>query len=93
MSAMSMRRGNSGKATERMAQTSNNWYDQQAIERLAQHIPFETDPRTKAECIEMLREIVLRAGRQIDRGLFGFEARQELQRLGLWERLGDQTGA
>jgi hypothetical protein len=30
----------------------------------------------------------LRAGRLIDRELFGFEARQELQRLGLWERLG-----
>jgi hypothetical protein len=78
----------SGKATERMTRSSNNWYDQQAIERLAQHIPFETDPRTKAECIEMLREIVLRAGRQIDREVFGFEARQELRRLGLWERLG-----
>ena len=88
-----MRRQKSRKATERMAQASNNWYDQQAIERLAQHIPFETDPRTKAECIEMLREIVLRAGRQIDRELFGFEARQELQRLGLWERLGNPSGA
>jgi hypothetical protein len=71
-----------------MGQAPSNWHDQQAIERLAQHIPFETDPRTKAECIEMLREIVLRAGRLIDRELFGFEARQELQRLGLWERLG-----
>ncbi|HEX6541527.1 MAG TPA: hypothetical protein VF040_07210 [Ktedonobacterales bacterium] len=72
-----------------MANSPTNWYDQQAIERLAQHIPFETDPLTKSECIEMLREIVLRAGRQIDRELFGFEARQELQRLGLWERLGN----
>lgn len=78
----------SKKATSLMADTRSNWHDQQAIERLAQHIPFETDPRTKAECMEMLREIVLRAGRQIDRELFGFEARQELQRLGLWERLG-----
>lgn len=67
---------------------SQRWLDEQAIERLAQHIPFEADPRTKAECIEMLRGIVLRAGRGIDRGVFGFEARQELQRLGLWERLG-----
>ena len=82
----------SKKATGAMAGTPSNWRDQQAIERLAQHIPFETDPRTKAECIEMLREIVLRAGREIDRELFGFEARQELQRLGLWERLG-QTPA
>jgi hypothetical protein len=79
----------SKKATSLMADTRSNWHDQQAIERLAQHIPFETDPRTKAECMEMLREIVLRAGRQIDRELFGFEARQELQRLGLWERLGN----
>ena len=81
------------KATGAMGSTPGNWHDQQAIERLAQHIPFETDPRTKAECIEMLREIVLRAGRQIDRGLFGFEARQELQRLGLWDRLGNATAS
>jgi hypothetical protein len=83
------RRSDSEKATSRMANAPNNWHDQQAIERLAQHIPFETDPRTKAECIEMLREVVLRAGRSIDRELFGFEARQELQRLGLWDRLGN----
>ncbi len=76
-----------------MGQAPSNWHDQQAIERLAQHIPFETDPRTKAECIEMLREIVLRAGRLIDRELFGFEARQELQRLGLWERLGGASAS
>ncbi len=67
---------------------SQNWLDQQAIERLAQHIPFETDPATKSELIEMLRSIILRNGRGIDRALFGFEASQELQRLGLWERLG-----
>jgi hypothetical protein len=36
---------------------------------------------------------VLRAGRQIDRELFGFEARQELQRLGLWHRLGNATAS
>ena len=65
-----------------------HWLDQQAIERLAQHIPFETDPQTKAECIEMLRGIVLRSGNAIDRDDFGFEAQMELQRLGLWERLG-----
>ena len=81
------------KATGAMGSTPGNWHDQQAIERLAQHIPFETDPRTKAECIEMLREIVLRAGRQIDRESFGFEARQELQRLGLWERLGGASAS
>ncbi len=81
------------KVTGAMGTTPGNWHDQQAIERLAQHIPFETDPRTKSECIEMLREIVLRAGRQIDRELFGFEARQELQRLGLWERLGNATAS
>ena len=40
---------------------TQNWLDQQAIERLAQHIPFEADPATKAELIEMLRGIVLRA--------------------------------
>ncbi len=67
---------------------SQLWLDQQAIERLAQHIPFETDLATKAELIEMLRGIVIRAGSRIDRGVFGFEASQELQRLGLWERLG-----
>ena len=67
---------------------SQYWLDQQAIERLAQHIPFETDPMTKAECIEMLRGIVLRAGSHIDRASFGFEAEESLKRLGLWDRLG-----
>lgn len=67
---------------------SQNWLDQQAIERLAQHIPFETDPATKSELIEMLRGLVIRSGKRIDRALFGFEACLELQRLGLWERLG-----
>lgn len=66
---------------------SQLWYDQQAIERLAQHIPFETDPMTKAECIEMLRGIVLRSGARIPHDVFGFEAEQELRRLGLWDRL------
>jgi hypothetical protein len=67
----------------------NNWLDQQAIERLAQHIPFETDPQTKAECIEMLRGLVIRSGRTLNRHAFGFEAELELRRLGLWDRLGE----
>lgn len=69
---------------------TQSWLDQQAIERLAQHIPFENDLRTKAELIEMLRGVVIRAGRSIDRQSFGFEASQELKRLGLWDRLGGE---
>ena len=69
------------------------WLDQQAIERLAQHIPFETDAATKSELIEMLRGIVLRVGQHVDRASFGFEASQELRRLGLWERLGGDSRA
>lgn len=72
---------------------SQFWLDQQAIERLAQHIPFESDPRTKAELVEMLRGLVLRVGSFIDPGDFGFEAEQELRRLGLWERLGSGLGS
>jgi hypothetical protein len=72
-----------------MTDSQPHWLDQQAVERLAQHIPFETDPQTKAECIEMLRGIVIRTGTFLNRQTFGFEARQELQRLGLWERLGE----
>lgn len=72
-----------------MTESQRHWLDFQAIERLAQHIPFETDPQTKAECIEMLRGLVLRAGQHLNRREFGFEARLELQRLGLWERLGE----
>jgi hypothetical protein len=71
-----------------MQESSTHWLDAQAIERLAQHIPFESDPRTKAELIEMLREIVLRVGTEIDRAVFGDEARDSLTRLGLWNRLG-----
>jgi hypothetical protein len=67
---------------------TQSWLDQQAIERLAQHIPFEDDPATKSELIEMLRGLVIRSGKGIDRTLFGFEASQELKRLGLWEKLG-----
>lgn len=72
---------------------SQFWLDQQAIERLAQHIPFESDPRTKAELVEMLRGLVLRVGGFVDRADFGFEAEQELRRLGLWERLGSEHGS
>lgn len=64
------------------------WLDQQAVERLAQHIPFETNPATKSELIEMLRSIIIQRGNCLDRAVFGFEACQELQRLGLWDRLG-----
>ncbi|HLY32806.1 MAG TPA: hypothetical protein VKQ36_17415 [Ktedonobacterales bacterium] len=71
----------------------NAWLNQQAIERLAQHIPFETDPRTKAELIEMLRGLVIRGGQEIDRAAFGFEASLELKRLGLWHRLGGDDPA
>jgi hypothetical protein len=71
-----------------MEDTHQRWLDQQAIERLAQHIPFETDLQTKAECIEMLRGLILRNGHTQDRAAFGFEAEQELRRLGLWEKLG-----
>ncbi len=72
-----------------MTGSPQHWLDQQAIERLAQHIPFETDLQTKAECIEMLRGLVIRSGSLINRHAFGFEAEQELRRLGLWDRLGD----
>ncbi len=72
-----------------MSESQDLWLQRQAIELLAQHIPFETDPSTKAECIEELRALVLRAGRHIDRSQFGFEARQELQRLHLWHYFAD----
>jgi hypothetical protein len=72
-----------------MAGSQQHWLDQQAIERLAQHIPFETDLQTKSECIEMLRGLVIRSGSKINRHVFGFEAEQELRRLGLWNRLGE----
>jgi len=55
---------------------------------LAQHIPFERDTASKAEQIEMLRGLVIRHGRNIDPQLIGFEAREELIRLGLWNRIG-----
>jgi hypothetical protein len=71
-----------------MPETQEQWYNRQAIEQLAQHIPFERDVASKSEQIEMLRELVLRHGRAIDQELFGFEARAELIRLGLWNRIG-----
>ncbi|HTK05670.1 MAG TPA: hypothetical protein VL485_00725 [Ktedonobacteraceae bacterium] len=73
-----------------MVETQGEWYNRQAIERLAQHIPFELDLASKAEQIEMLRGLVLRHGREMDPHLFGFEARSELIRLGLWGRIGDR---
>ncbi len=72
-----------------MAETQEQWYNRQAIEQLAQHIPFERDLACKAELIEMLRGLVIRYGRAMDPRLFGFEARNELVRLGLWSRIGD----
>ncbi|GHO43690.1 hypothetical protein [Ktedonospora formicarum] len=71
-----------------MTETQEQWYNRQAIERLAQHIPFEQDKASKSEQIEMLRGLVLRHGASIDPELFGFEAQSELIRLGLWHRIG-----
>ncbi len=71
-----------------MAETQEQWYNRQAIERLAQHIPFERDLACKAEMMEMLRGLVLQHGRLMDPDVFGFEARCELIRLGLWSRIG-----
>jgi hypothetical protein len=74
-----------------MAESQDVWEARQAIELLAQHIPFERDLAVKAELIEELRALVLRKGRRIDRAQFGFEARLELQRLGLWDHFDDST--
>jgi hypothetical protein len=71
-----------------MAESQEQWYNRQAIEQLAQHIPFERDSASKAEQIEMLRGLVIRHGRGMNPDLFGFEARNELVRLGLWSRIG-----
>jgi hypothetical protein len=65
-----------------------HWYRRRAVEQLAQHIPFEQNLASKAEQIEMLRELVIHYGRNMDPDLFGFEARNELIRLGLWSRIG-----
>ena len=71
-------------------ETQEQWYNRQAIEQLAQHIPFERDSASKAEQIEMLRGLVIRHGREMDPDYFGFEAREELIRLGLWHRIGPE---
>jgi hypothetical protein len=76
-----------------MAETQEQWYHRQAIEQLAQHVQFERDTASKAEQIEMLRGLVIRYGREIDPELFGFDARNELIRLGLWSRIGPGTSA
>jgi hypothetical protein len=72
-----------------MTETQEQWYNRQAIEQLAQHIPFERDLACKSELIEMLRGLVIRHGRDMDPDLFGFEAYCELVRLGLWSRIGN----
>lgn len=71
-----------------MTESQQQWYNRHAIERLAQHIPFEQDVACRAEQIEMLRALVIHHGRDMDPDLFGFEARCELVRLGLWNRIG-----
>lgn len=74
-----------------MSESSEQWYNRQAVEQLALHIPFERDTATKSEQIEMLRGLVLRHGRTMDPHMFGFEARTELIRLGLWNRIGPEN--
>lgn len=69
-------------------ETQEHWYKRRAVEHLAQHIPFEQDMACKSEQIEMLRELVIHHGKDMDPDLFGFEARNELIRLGLWSRIG-----
>lgn len=69
-------------------ETPEDWYKRRAVEQLAQHIPFEQNVASKAEQIEMLCELVIHYGRNMDPDLFGFEARNELIRLGLWSRIG-----
>ena len=71
-----------------MGESQEQWYNRNAIEQLALHIPFERDMASKAEQIEMLRGLVIQHGRKMDPELFGFEARNELIRLGLWKRIG-----
>lgn len=71
-----------------MADSQKDWYNRQAIEHLAQHIPFERDSASRSEQIEMLRGLVIRHGNQMKPEWFGFEARNELIRLGLWDRIG-----
>ncbi|PZW23918.1 hypothetical protein EI42_04843 [Thermosporothrix hazakensis] len=72
-----------------MKESQEAYYHRQAVERLAQHIPFEVNKAAKSEQIEMLRGLVLRYGGTMNPALFGFEARCELERLGLWHRIGN----
>ena len=74
-----------------MSETQEQWNNRQAIELLAQHIQFERDMASKAEQIEMLRGLVLHHGRSMHPDMFGFEARNELIRLGLWDRIGPES--
>lgn len=74
-----------------MAESQEVWLQRQAIELLAQHIQFETDLSVKSECIEELRGLVLRGGKNIDRVQFGCEARSELVKLGLWNYFADSS--
>ena len=71
-------------------ETQEHWYKRRAVEQLAQHIPFEQNVACKAEQIEMLRELVIHHGKGMNPDLFGFEARHELVRLGLWSRIGQR---
>lgn len=56
-----------------MHETQEHWYRRQAIERLAQHIPFEQNLASKAEQIEMLRGLVIRHGRDMDPEVLGLK--------------------
>jgi hypothetical protein len=56
------------------------------------HSLCHIDKASKSEQIEMLRGLVIRHGRDMDPELFGFEARSELVRLGLWGRIGPAEG-
>ena len=76
-----------------MPETQEQWYNKQAIEQLTQHIPFEQDTASKSEQIEMLRNLVIQHKRSMDPEMFGFEARNELIRLGLWNRIGPEEHA
>jgi len=76
-----------------MPETQEQWYNRQAIEQLAQHIPFERDAASKSDQIEMLRGLVIQHGRSMDPEMFGFEARNELIRLALWNRIGPEEHA
>ena len=63
-----------------MTTDARYWMEQQAMERLAQHIPFEADPGTRSEPIQTWRGLGWRVGRHVDREGSASAARQELQR-------------